>query len=246
MQILKVIARLMDYPQAETRAHREGLATAITAAREISPDMRSALLTTLDQVYGVAQLDAEESYSLLFEQGRSMSLLLFEHVHGESRDRGQAMVDLMDVYQRQGFVIDQRELPDYIPLFLEFLSHQDAMEAREWLADVSHILARLGARLQERDSPYSHLFEALLMIAGQSDTLTEERQKISGEERDDTREAIDREWEEAAVTFSPPEDGACASNTGQTDSNASQPVHWVEAPNPTPQTNKEPNGGLLP
>lgn len=244
MQILKVIARLLDYPRQETRAHRHELAAAIDEAREISPAMRAGLLSTLNEIYGIPLLDAEENYGLLFEQGRSLSLLLFEHVHGESRDRGQAMVDLMEVYQRQGFVIDQRELPDFIPLFLEFLSHQDDLEAREWLADVSPILARLGARLQERASGYHQLFAALLMIAGQPDAIASEQANIAGEARDDTAEAIDREWEEAAVTFSPPTEG-CDDQPRRPDSEGTAPVHWVEAAVKPEQSINQPTGGQI-
>ncbi|MEB0183005.1 nitrate reductase molybdenum cofactor assembly chaperone, partial [Pseudomonas sp. CCC3.2] len=85
----------------------------------------------------------------------SLSLLLFEHVHGESRDRGQAMVDMMAQYEAAGFAIGVKELPDYIPLYLEFLSTREDIEAREGLADVSHLLALLAARLEERESAYA-------------------------------------------------------------------------------------------
>jgi nitrate reductase delta subunit len=244
MQILTVIARLMDYPCQAVRDHQSDMAIAIGDAREISPAMRTELLNTLQQIYQIPLLDAEEGYCQLFEQGRSLSLLLFEHVHGESRDRGQAMVDLMAVYDSHGFVIDQRELPDYIPLFLEFLAHRPDMEAREWLADVSHILARLGARLLERESAYGHLFSALLMICGKSEVMAEEQRAVNGEERDDTIEAIDREWEEAAVTFSPPDDSDCGSKSTQApNSNRPQPLNWVDAQAHQPQSINEATGG---
>lgn len=251
MQILKVIARLMDYPTQEVGEHRHDLATAIADAREISPEMRARLLDTLQHIYDIPLLDAEESYCQLFEQGRSLSLLLFEHVHGESRDRGQAMVDLMEVYHSHDFIIDQRELPDYIPLFLEYLAHRPDMEAREWLADVSHILARLGARLLERESSYGHLFGALLMICAKSDVMAEEQQAIEGEERDDTIEAIDREWEEAAVTFSPAAEECDSKTSAQPPSPRPQPLNWVEPQSNQPlvvnKTNEniEPIGGQI-
>lgn len=231
MQILKVIALLLDYPRDTVRQHRADLALAISHATEISPDMRSALLANLGAIYEGELLDAEVGYSNLFDQGRALPLHLFEHVHGESRDRGQAMVDLLQVYEDQGFAIDRRELPDYIPLFLEFLSCLPDMEAREWLADVSHILARLGARLSERGSSYAHLLEALLSLCGKSNLLEEERRAVAGEERDDTAEAIDREWEEAAVTFSPPE--PC--NTPTPSQPRQETLHWVDAASSTQQ-----------
>ncbi|MGR6873548.1 nitrate reductase molybdenum cofactor assembly chaperone [Pseudomonas sp. HK3] len=140
---------------------------------------------------------------------------LFEHVHGESRDRGQAMVDLIEQYKLAGLALDQKELPDYIPLFLEFLSTQDRADAKAWLMDVSHILAVLATRLEERDSGYASLFNALLEISQASVDMTEIREAVAKEERDDTNEAIDKVWEDEAVTFggNATEGGACPSSS---------------------------------
>ena len=231
MDILKVIALLLDYPSQAAAQHAEEFASAIRGAEEISPAHRNALLETLDDIYGGELLDAEECYTGLFEQGRSLSLHLFEHVHGESRDRGQAMVDLMAEYSNHGFELDARELPDYIPLFLEYLANRPHLEAREWLADVSHILALLGARLVQRQSAYANLFKSLLLIAGRSDELDEKlAAQVALEEADNTAEALDKEWEEVAVTFAA-DDPACAS-TGATSNAADQPraLRWADHP----------------
>lgn len=235
MQILKVIARLLSYPEQAVQQHQGDLALAISHATEVSPDMRSQLLQTMGDIYNGDLLDAESAYSQLFDQGRALSLHLFEHVHGESRDRGQAMVDLMEVYEGHGFAIDRRELPDYIPLFLEFLSYLPEMEAREWLADVGHILARLGARLEERKSNYASLFAALLMICGKGELIESERNEVVNEERDDTPEVLDREWEESAVTFSAPEN--CSIKRRPATGTAKQALNWVEAGSTANQAN---------
>jgi nitrate reductase delta subunit len=235
MQILKVLSRLLDYPNEDAGRHQGDVALAISNATEISPDMRSQLLETMRDIYQQDLLEAEEKYSALFDQGRALSLHLFEHVHGESRDRGQAMVELMQVYEDKGLTLDQRELPDFIPLFLEFLSRLPAMDAREWLADVSPILARLAARLRERQSSYANLFAAMLMICGQTSLIEQQQADIANEERDDTPEALDREWEEAAVTFSPPDN--CSSKPAR-DPNQQQALNWVD---PVPSHNQQPN-----
>lgn len=228
VQILKVISHLLDYPSEGVRANQGELALAISNATEVSPDMRSQLLETLKGIYRQDLMDAQEQYSGLFDHGRALSLHLFEHVHGESRDRGQAMVDLLRVYEKQGFVLDQHELPDYIPLFLEFLSWLEPLDAREWLADMSHILALLAARLAERGSPYACLFAALLMICGRQDLIEEHRAAAAQEARDDTPEALDREWEEAAVTFSPPGDCDSKRTARHAPVQQAQPLHWVD------------------
>ena len=144
MRILKVISLLLDYPSELLRDNHDELAGVITMAREISPTQRIALVGLLDELAGGDLMDVQERYSELFDKGRALSLLLFEHVHGESRDRGQAMVDLMAQYTEAGFAIDVRELPDYIPLYLEYLATRDAVvivtdhSAYDWNFIVEH------------------------------------------------------------------------------------------------------------
>jgi len=231
MQILKILSRLMDYPSADLKGHQTDLIESIRAAREISPEQREALVELVDDIYNRELMDAQEIYTGLYDRGRSLSLLLFEHVHGESRDRGQAMVDLMAQYEQNGFHISVRELPDYIPLYLEYLSERSDIEAREGLADVAHILGLLSARLQERGSRYAALFTALLQISGAQVDLSELREKAAGEERDDTPEALDKVWEEEAIKFgADDQQQACPSQRGAVETPVqTNPIHFVDS-----------------
>ncbi|MGL5660138.1 MAG: nitrate reductase molybdenum cofactor assembly chaperone, partial [Aeromonas sp.] len=136
-----------------------------------------------------------------FDRGRATSLLLFEHVHGESRDRGQAMVDLMAQYDAHGLQLDSRELPDHLPLYLEYLAQLPDTEAQSGLHDIAPILALLGARLTQRDSHYAVLFELLLKLANTTIDSNNVAQKIVDEARDDTPQALDAVWEEEQVKF---------------------------------------------
>lgn len=236
MRILKVVSLLLDYPTEALAAARHELAGAITAAREISPAQRQALLALLDRLAGGELMDAQEAYTDLFERGRFLSLLLFEHVHGESRDRGQAMVDLMAQYEAAGFAIGVRELPDYIPLYLEYLASRDDLEAREGLADVSHLLALLAARLEERGSDYAAGLRALLQVAGAepATAVAEVQPQVAQEGRDDTLEAMDAAWEEEVINFTQGQGGdmsACsgaATRPGKAREDVAVPVHWVD------------------
>jgi nitrate reductase molybdenum cofactor assembly chaperone NarJ/NarW len=128
-------------------------------------------------------------------------MLLFEHIYGESRDRGQAMVDMIETYRRGGFELDSRELPDYLPLVLEYLSHRPEAEVVDWLGHVTHIIALLAARAGERQSPYAALLETLVEISQGKVDLALMRRKASEEPRDDTPEAMDKVWEEEAIRF---------------------------------------------
>lgn len=250
LKLLKVLSLLIDYPNNELF---EGEAFAqckriVAKSTLISPEVRSQIISLIDELVEMGSLEAQSRYDGLFERGRSLSLWLFEHVHGESRDRGQAMVDLMAQYEEAGFEIGVKELPDFLPMYLEFLAYQatvieDDIQIRMDIADVSHIIALLAARLGERKSLYQGCFNALLQIAGKSlDMVDEYQEKISKEKRDDSLEAIDKDWEEEVVDFlGAQQEDRCSSETSTKNLAAKAgvrpvkaantigaPVHWVD------------------
>ncbi|CBL44909.1 Nitrate reductase, delta subunit [gamma proteobacterium HdN1] len=198
---LKILSRLLDYPSEELWENAQLVRDHIQSAESFSDAGKAALLSLLDAIVDRDSIDAQEDYSALFDRGRSVSLLLFEHVHGDSRARGQAMVDLMSVYQRNGFEINARELPDYIPLFLEYLSERPFHEVTEWVSDAAPILSLLKARLEKRESPYQAVFDTLLGWATEVPDLAPLRDTVAREQPDDTPEALDKIWEEEAVSF---------------------------------------------
>lgn len=200
MQVLQVISVLLDYPTPELLEARGDL-EALIQQSPLPKENKAALMEFIETRAAMGLMDWQSEYDGLFERGRALSLLLFEHVHGESRDRGQAMVDLNNQYKEAGLELGVKELPDYIPLYLEFLSTQGDENARLGLEEVAHILALLTARLEQRGSNYSLLFETLLSASGVQIDLDDVRQQISNEKRDDTAKALDKVWEEEAVTF---------------------------------------------
>jgi nitrate reductase molybdenum cofactor assembly chaperone NarJ/NarW len=210
MKQLKLIGLLLDYPKDELWQYREELIAA-TAEVELAPERSEQLAQFAIDLLSLDPMDAQERWLGLFDRGRSMSLLLFEHIHGESRDRGQAMVDLLQNYREHGFELSSRELPDYLPLVLEYLAQQPPEEGRDWLHHCGHILELLAARALERESPYGLLFQILVEFAGCDGDLALARKRAASEPRDDTPQAIDQVWEEEAVRFgndAPPEDCA--------------------------------------
>lgn len=204
---LKIIAYLLEYPDTDLWHNKDELLEAAAQADELSENQRLILADLIHWRCKGDLLDAQSEYSSLFDRGRATSLLLFEHVHGESRDRGQAMVDLLDQYKQAGLLIDSRELPDHLPLFLEFLSTLDDRLARSWLLDIAPILALLGARLHQRESRYASLFDLLSEVSGseaRSENLTN---VVSAESRDDTPQALDAVWEKEQVKFMATQEG---------------------------------------
>lgn len=215
MKHLRVLSWLLDYPTYDLVAAKEDLSELLDSA-ELDSSCKAAVKTFIEQRCASDLLNWQSEYDGLFERGRSLSLLLFEHVHGESRDRGQAMVDLNQQYKTAGLALAANELPDYIPLYLEFLSTQGEVNTRLGLQEIAHILGLLTCRLQERENNYSVLFEALLQLSKAKIDLTDIQQQLAGEKRDDTPEALDKVWEEEAVTFGAEgASDACATTTNR-------------------------------
>ncbi|HSN00774.1 MAG TPA: nitrate reductase molybdenum cofactor assembly chaperone [Rudaea sp.] len=200
MSLLKLIGVLVDYPQDELWQHGDELLAA-AADPALPVPRRAALAEFVRALLGADPLDAQDRWLSTFDRGRAMSLLLFEHIHGESRDRGQAMVDLIAAYRKHGFELAAKELPDYLPLLLEYLSQRPAEEARDWLHHVGPIVGLLAARAAERGSPYAVLFDILVDLADARFDPALLRRRAREEARDDTTEAMDRVWEEEAVRF---------------------------------------------
>jgi nitrate reductase delta subunit len=157
---------------------------------------------------GQELLDLEEAYVDLFDRGRATSLHLFEHVHGESRDRGQAMVDLKTLYQNAGLQLCGNELPDYLPAVLEYLSIRPMAETREMIGDCAHILRSLGAQLAKRRSRYAAVIDAVLALAGEAGVGQGDMAEMPNEK------SLDEEWAEEPVIFGPAA-APCSSQPGQ-------------------------------
>ena len=126
---LVIMSRLLEYPDAALWQHQQEMFEALASSEKLSKEDAHALGVFLRDLVAQDPLDAQAAYSELFDRGRATSLLLFEHVHGESRDRGQAMVDLMAQYERHGLLLDSHELPDHLPLYLEYLAQLPEEEA---------------------------------------------------------------------------------------------------------------------
>jgi nitrate reductase delta subunit len=187
---LRAFATLLSYPEP-------GLLAALPAIREA---LRGETRELLDELAAEELYVLQERYVALFDRSRALSLHLFEHVHGESRDRGQAMVDLAAMYAARGLQVSGRELPDYLPAFLEFLSLLPQIEARAQLAETARILRSLGDNLARRGSRYAGVFEALLGLAGEPG-LSERLAPRAAPGEEDSPEAIEKAWMDEPVTF---------------------------------------------
>jgi nitrate reductase delta subunit len=213
---LRALAWLLRYPDAELR----GLAPALAAALRDEGALDDRRLAELDALATrLAAADAiriEADYVELFDRGRRTALHLFEHVHGDSRDRGPAMVDLLQTYERAGLTLAPGELPDYLPAVLEFASTQPPPQGREFLRETAHIVRAIFSALLERASPYASVLAAVLDLAGEP----AERVPLAAEP------PLDESWAE------PEAFGGCSS-AGQSRPNETQPIQIVRPPRPS-------------
>ena len=219
MKTFKALSALLTYPELDLQRAIPTIREVIAAEQLLPPASISSLEPLLQSLEQGDIYNLQERYVLLFDRSRSLSLNLFEHIHGESRDRGGAMVDLLETYRASGFDLVSTELPDHLPVLLEFVSTQSLTDARELLQDAGHIIVALAGRLQRRNTPYAAVLQALVDFS-QANQHSEEAQLLLAEKDDDPEdlEALDAVWEEAAVTFGPGDASACPSTMGGTPS----------------------------
>lgn len=165
---LRVLAALLGYPDAQLRSHLTEMSDLLRDEQAVSPSRRTELDRLMDSLRRADPLEAESAYVELFDRGRSTSLHLFEHVHGDSRDRGPALIDLGQTYETAGLILAEGELPDYLPAVLEFVSTQPPREAKAFLAEMSHIFNAIFGALQQRDSAYASVLGALIELSGET------------------------------------------------------------------------------
>ena len=208
---LRVLARLLSYPDATLRSDLADMRQALVAESAIATPRLAELNALIGTMEHGNALELEADYVEVFDRGRATSLHLFEHVHGDSRDRGPAMIDLAQTYEKAGLFLGPNEMPDYLPVVLEFVSTQPPKEARAFLGEMAHIFNAIFDALQRRNSPHAIVFGALLELSGEKAHPVKVVQD----------EPIDTTWEEPVVF-----DGC--SVKGQGKPNQTQPIHFVK------------------
>ena len=195
---------LLSYTTPDTAAAMPAVMDALSGERLVPGALVQRLAPLADELSSADLYDSQARYVDLFDRSRSLSLQLYEHIHGESRDRGQAMVELLKLYSSHGLELTAKELPDHLPVFLEFLSQRPPAEAAALLGQAAHVLEALRERLKKRQSMYACVFDALVALV-EVDRNPEALKALLQEPEDnpDDLEALDRAWAEEQVTFGP-------------------------------------------
>ncbi len=207
---LRVLARLLAYPDAQLRAGLGVLPAVLDDEAALSASRRAELKALVQDLLRADPIEAESRYVETFDRGRATSLHLFEHVHGDSRERGPAMVDLSQTYATAGLQLAPDELPDHLGVALEFASTQPPAVAVEFLGEFAHILSWVFSALLKRESPYASVLAAVLELAGE----TAQAVPFTADE------PLDESWQEPE-----PFDGC--SSRGQSRPGQPQPIHIV-------------------
>jgi nitrate reductase molybdenum cofactor assembly chaperone NarJ/NarW len=204
MRTLRALSALLSYPTEELLAAAGEIRDTIDREAVVPSAERAALHRLIDELAAGDLYDMQERYGLLFDRTRSLSLHLFEHVHGESRDRGQAMVDLLKLYEEGGYTPTPSELPDFLPLFLEYASTRTPKEAIELVGQPANVIAALKERLAKRSSSYAAVMSALLAISkAKLDETALAALRAEPDPEPDDLEALDAAWVDQEVTFGP-------------------------------------------
>ena len=210
---LRALGYLLSYPDAQLRSVMPQLVDALRSEGALTSERMSEIEAVCQHLAALDPLEVEARYVDNFDRGRQTSLHLFEHVHGDSRDRGPALIDLLQTYEKAGLQFDAEELPDHLPVVLEFASTQPPEVAKEFLGEMAHILNALFSALIAKGSPYASVIAAVLEVSGQrvqSVALTPEP-------------AMDEVWAE------PQAFGGCSTD-GQSKPGAEKPLHFVRTP----------------
>lgn len=224
MRTLQVIAALLHYPSEALCSHSGELHTVLTDEAVLDAAERTNCRRFIEWLTDQDLIDVQARYVETFDRSRARSLYLFEHVYGESRDRGQAMVELSRLYRSHDYAISVRELPDYLPLYLEFLSRIAVDEALPRLIEIAPLVQHLHAQLAKHDSPYAPLLQPLLRLSGVADDDAELWRQVAAEAPDDTPAALDAVWMEAPVTFGARDAAEC----GGGQPTAQQPIEGLK------------------
>jgi nitrate reductase molybdenum cofactor assembly chaperone NarJ/NarW len=212
---LRALALLLGYPDAQLREVLPALADAIDAEGALPKARRAELRSFIRELQRTDSIELEAAYVERFDRGRATSLHLFEHVHGDSRDRGPAMVDLVKTYEQAGLFLGPHELPDHLCVVLEFASTQPPAIARAFLAEMAHILNAIFSALRKRDSRYASVVAAVLELAGHKAESVPVAEEAS----------LDESWAE------PEAFGGCSSR-GQAAPGEPQPIQIVRKAQP--------------
>jgi nitrate reductase delta subunit len=194
MKTFKVLSVLLSYPQQQWVEHLDELEQVLVDEKLVSKKLLKGLSVLINRLRDNDLINSQEQYVATFDRGAAHSLHLFEHIHGESRDRGQAMIDLMEMYNANGLDVGTSDLPDYLPVFLEFLSTGNIAQASNFLGETAKVLMLIKERLNKKKNDYRFIFSVLVEISNADVNRKEIKQIVDAEGDEDHFDNVDQNW----------------------------------------------------
>lgn len=190
---LKALACLLLYPDAVLKDNLQEIKEAV-AESTLANDQKETLEIFINHMIETPMADLQKEYVATFDIGKKASLNLFEHMHGDSRERGSAMINLKKLYEERGLTIESNEFPDYLPMFLEFLSGLNDAEAQALLDGAARHIAAIDVALKKEESPWA-------VVTGAIMSLTAMKTSEVKFERDDLLPTTEAESFDSPVRF---------------------------------------------
>lgn len=162
--VLALCALFLGYPDDEFFAMREEINEAVEALPSSAP---ADLLTTFWAGFSeLTQSGARLHYVETFDLRRRCSLFLTYYLHGDTRQRGMALLTLKQRYRVSGFTPQENELPDYLPMVLEFAAHTGAGAGEGILRTHRNGIELIREALRDRKTIYVNVLDAISELLG--------------------------------------------------------------------------------
>jgi nitrate reductase delta subunit len=193
----KILSLCLSYPNADLQLFLLDIENELQKEALLNSQKIEDVCSFVNHFKNMDLTDWQAQYVQLFDYSRSASLHLFEHIKSDSKDRGQAMVDLLEFYKENGMELSVNELPDYLPVFLEFLSTRQPQKAAELLSEPIHVIDRINKALAEKQNPYCDIFSAIISLSAKQPDKKATKIIIKNEKPLD----LDAEYEEEPIEF---------------------------------------------
>lgn len=161
LKIYKILSVLIDYPDDELLSNLEQVKSALDDPQCTNNQERSILHAHIEWMQSLNALELQGQYVKTFDMDSEHTLHLTHHLLGDDRDRGPALVDLQEFYKSTGWQAVETELPDYLPMILEYASTLDELGARVFLRDAVDAISILAENLEKAASPYAKLMRVI-------------------------------------------------------------------------------------
>jgi len=157
MILYTILSRLLDYPDSDLKGNLDVIDEVLEKDSHITEQEHTAITAFIEQMRQKSLMELQQDYVQIFDMVPEHSLHLTHHLFGDDRGRGPALVDLSEHYKGMGLGMKVGEIPDYLPLILEYVSTLDEIAARIFLADAGKVLTVIAANLEKSGSHYAPL-----------------------------------------------------------------------------------------